>query len=85
MGGKPDRRGRCANGRSVVAGSATVSRADVEECLAFVAELVSKPGGVVYAPIFVRLEKELAALDESSGIVARARAVAESFNRTIRA
>ena len=37
------------------------------------ANIVGQPGGVVYAPIFERLERELADVDRQHSVVARAR------------
>jgi len=53
-----------------------VSRQRVEDALQFVAAIVAGPDGEVYLPIFHRLERELAAIDERESALARARSIA---------
>ena len=53
-----------------------ISVADLVDDLRVVAEMVSKDGGEVYLPIFVRLEREIADRRSKEDTLARARAVA---------
>lgn len=43
--------------------SSHISRDRIERALRTVAEIVARPGGEIYLPIFERLERELAAID----------------------
>ena len=54
----------------------SVSRERIERALEFVAMIVTGPDGDVYLPIFARLERELAAIDERENALARARSIA---------
>ena len=54
-------------------------RARVENALGYVAAMVAeREDGATYLPIFFRLEKELAALDEKESAIERARRLARS-------
>jgi len=50
----------------------TITIAELEECQAYVAELIVRFGDV-YAPIFDRLEREISALRAKDDVVSRAR------------
>ena len=52
----------------------------LEHALAIVAEIVTRPGGDVYLPIFERLEKELAALTKTTSALEGARAIAANVS-----
>ena len=52
----------------------------LERALAIVAEIVTRPGGDVYLPIFERLEKELAALTKTTSALEGARAIAANVS-----
>ena len=52
-----------------------IEMADVERALSVVAEFVAAPGGDVYLPIFIRLERELAAMRANGSALERARAM----------
>lgn len=52
-----------------------ITRDQLERALRVVAEIVAAPGGVVYLPIFERLECELAAMDQADNAMDRARAM----------
>lgn len=54
-------------------------RARVENALGYVAAMVAeREDGATYLPIFFRLEKELAALNEKESAIERARRLARS-------
>ncbi|MFM9940815.1 MAG: hypothetical protein ACKVP7_15130 [Hyphomicrobiaceae bacterium] len=59
-----------------------IPRERIERALRFIAEIAARPGGVVYLPIFERLERELAACDASMDALARARAMIEARPRS---
>ena len=56
--------------------SSPITRPRLERALAVVAEIVTRPGGDVYLPIFQRLERELATFADADSSLARAHAIA---------
>jgi len=61
--------------------ASAISRERLVSALHITAGIVAQPGGEVYAPIFERLELELAEVDRHQSVVARARALAiAAFN-----
>jgi hypothetical protein len=61
----------------------SVTRARIEQALQFVAAIVAAPGGEVYLPIFVRLERELASLDAQTDALSRARSMIGVNSRSL--
>ena len=55
-----------------------IAIADIEHALQVVASIVARPDGEVYLPIFLRLERELAALQTNASAIERARALSEA-------
>lgn len=54
---------------------AAITTERIERALRTIARIVAAPGGEVYAPIFERLERELAQRARQQDAVARARAL----------
>ena len=58
--------------------NATVAIGEIERALQVVAGIVARPGGDIYLPVFLRLERELAALRTNASAIERARALIEA-------
>ena len=58
--------------------NATVAVSEIERALQVVAGIVARPGGDVYLPVFLRLERELAALRTTASAIERARALSKA-------
>lgn len=56
--------------------SSHIGRERIERALRTVAQIVSRPGGEAYLPVFERLERELAALDGQLQAIERAKTLA---------
>lgn len=62
-----------------------ITRDQLLQALHVVAEIVAGSGGEVYLPIFERLERELAAMDQTNDAIERARALMSANPRRGRA
>ena len=58
--------------------NAIVAVSEIERALQVVAGIVARPGGDVYLPVFLRLERELVALRTNASAMERARALTEA-------
>ena len=58
--------------------NATVAMVDIEHALLVVANIVARPCGDVYLPVFLRLEREPAALRTNASAIERARALSKA-------